>query len=365
MEYREFRAEPVGVNDDGKLHGSALPFNRKTVIGDLKRGGWREEAAPGLTQKSINDGDILFLAHHDMHMPLARTSAGNLSLREESDHLHWEADPVDTSYGRDIRALADAKVLGGVSIGFNAVKDEWRDDAGNPSDKFNGTHRILREIKLIEISAVTKPAYKDTSIMARDELLAEREALAERAASINTAGRKKLASKGHALPDGSYPIPDVSHLHAAAVLAASHHGNWQAAKALIRRRAKALGVDVNTLPGFGKKSGSRSEDAVPETRIKKSTAKRVVQIHVELHQAMDKLKDVDVDELPAGVREAIAFLSSASVHTGHIIDKEKLSANDLTRAGQEPDTSTPDGEDDDVLNRAFAQAQDSHEIGFG
>jgi len=63
--------------------------------------------------------------------------------------------------------------------------------------------------------------------------------------------RRASAAKGHALSDGTYPIPDKKHLHSAAVLAASKHGNWQAAKSLIRKRARDLGVDVNSLPGFG------------------------------------------------------------------------------------------------------------------
>jgi hypothetical protein len=63
--------------------------------------------------------------------------------------------------------------------------------------------------------------------------------------------RRQSAKAGNALPDGSYPIPDVKHLHSAAVLAASGHGNVTAAKALIRKRAKELGVDINSLPGFG------------------------------------------------------------------------------------------------------------------
>jgi hypothetical protein len=63
--------------------------------------------------------------------------------------------------------------------------------------------------------------------------------------------RRALASRGWALDDGTYPIPDKKHLHSAAVLAASKHGNWQAAKSLIRKRARDLGVDVASLPGFG------------------------------------------------------------------------------------------------------------------
>jgi hypothetical protein len=69
--------------------------------------------------------------------------------------------------------------------------------------------------------------------------------------SETAAGRKKAASSGHALPDGSYPIEDKKHLHSAAVLAASGHGNAGAAKTLIRKRARELGVDVKSLPGFG------------------------------------------------------------------------------------------------------------------
>jgi hypothetical protein len=69
--------------------------------------------------------------------------------------------------------------------------------------------------------------------------------------------RRASAKKGHALPDGSYPIPDKKHLHSAAVLAASKHGNWKAAQSLIRKRARELGVELSSLPGFG---GSSDKD---------------------------------------------------------------------------------------------------------
>lgn len=69
--------------------------------------------------------------------------------------------------------------------------------------------------------------------------------------SVTQAERDKAKAAGNSLPDGSYPVNDVHQLHAAAVLAASHHGDWKAAQALIRRRARELGVDVATLPGFG------------------------------------------------------------------------------------------------------------------
>lgn len=65
--------------------------------------------------------------------------------------------------------------------------------------------------------------------------------------NFSTAKRKKLAEKGHALPDGSYPITDTHDLKSAITLAQSGHGNVAAAKRLIKRRAKQLGAE-NMLP---------------------------------------------------------------------------------------------------------------------
>lgn len=53
--------------------------------------------------------------------------------------------------------------------------------------------------------------------------------------------RKKAVAAGNALPDGSYPIPDIAHLKSAITLAQSGHGDVAAAKTLIKRRARELG----------------------------------------------------------------------------------------------------------------------------
>jgi hypothetical protein len=66
------------------------------------------------------------------------------------------------------------------------------------------------------------------------------EPLAKR--SFSAARRRELARRGHALPDGSYPIEDTTDLHNAAILARSGHGNVSAARRLIARRARELNV---------------------------------------------------------------------------------------------------------------------------
>jgi len=60
--------------------------------------------------------------------------------------------------------------------------------------------------------------------------------------TFTAAERKKHAADGNALPDGSYPIPDKDALRRAADLARSGHGDVKAARRLIARRAKELGV---------------------------------------------------------------------------------------------------------------------------
>jgi len=60
--------------------------------------------------------------------------------------------------------------------------------------------------------------------------------------NIDTATRRRLASEGKALPNLSYPIENAEDLGNAATLARSGHGDTGAARTLIARRAKELGV---------------------------------------------------------------------------------------------------------------------------
>lgn len=62
----------------------------------------------------------------------------------------------------------------------------------------------------------------------------------ETARDYTMAERRRLASEGKALPNLSYPINSVEDLKNAIILARSGHGDVDAAKALIRRRAKEL-----------------------------------------------------------------------------------------------------------------------------
>ena len=78
---------------------------------------------------------------------------------------------------------------------------------------------------------------------------------------ISQAERKRIAREGNAVvnPDGhiSYPIENTEDLHNAAVLARTGHGDVEAARRLIARRAKELGVK-NPLESSEKATGGNA-----------------------------------------------------------------------------------------------------------
>lgn len=78
---------------------------------------------------------------------------------------------------------------------------------------------------------------------ALDEIL-----LDDMARQVSTPERKKLADKGHAMSDGSFPIATVQDLlNAIRAIGRAPEGKRAAVKAHIKRRAKALGAE-NRLP---------------------------------------------------------------------------------------------------------------------
>jgi hypothetical protein len=147
------------------------------------------------------------------------------------------------------------------------------DDAGHTS---HATFKALKKKGIPDAKAAAMCAKADKKVKASalaDSLgvilagLSEGDTLVALAAPPGESAedRRSLAAKGRALKDGSYPIPDKKHLHKAAVLAASHHGDWKAAQRLIRKVAREEGVDVNTLPGFG--GDSDKDEKVAATMV--------------------------------------------------------------------------------------------------
>jgi HK97 family phage prohead protease len=157
----EFRA----AESDGK----------KRIEGYFSTFGGIYELWPGATESvdphafddALND-DIRALIDHETRLVLGRNKAGTLELRVDAFGL-WAGIDINEA---DLDAMnLYARVQRGdvsqCSFGFEILseKTDIRDD---------GTvHWTIEKVKLYEVSCVTFPAYKDTSITARQDEYAE------------------------------------------------------------------------------------------------------------------------------------------------------------------------------------------------
>ncbi len=140
----ELRFAPTSLSTNGRtLTGLAAPYNVETRVN-----GKRERIAPGAFRDTLADGhDILLLADHSPSRVLCRTRNGTLTLEERADGLHVIATLPETPTAAEIRGLAEAGSLGGMSIGFFPVEETV--EAGV---------RVLRKVTLAEVSVVASHA---------------------------------------------------------------------------------------------------------------------------------------------------------------------------------------------------------------
>lgn len=157
LEKRSMMQAPELRADDGKktVKGYAAVFNSQTDIG----GYFRESIAPGAFKDAIG-GDVRALVDHDSGRVIGRTKAGTLRLSEDERGLAVEIDLPDTTDGRDLAALVERGDIDGMSFGFNVTHDEWDETGDIPV-------RTIHAVELHEVSAVTWPAYADTTLAMR------------------------------------------------------------------------------------------------------------------------------------------------------------------------------------------------------
>ncbi|MFJ2568173.1 HK97 family phage prohead protease [Streptomyces sp. NPDC087568] len=156
----------VRAEGDGqRFAGYAAVFNSRTAIGNPLRWGFYEEIAPGAFAKTLSEGDARMLIDHDSYYVVSRASAGTLSLTEDDKGLSVDS-ALDTrlSYVQDLAVNLDNRNVTGMSFGFYVIKDEWNTEEieVEGADPVEVDVRVIREVRLIEVSAVTFPAYPET-----------------------------------------------------------------------------------------------------------------------------------------------------------------------------------------------------------
>jgi Escherichia/Staphylococcus phage prohead protease len=173
-------ARPEVRNTDGgseRFDGHAAVFDTRTAIGNPLRWGFYEEISRGAFTKTLSEGDARMLIDHNSYYVVSRVSAGTLRLNEDPIGLHTDS-VLDTelSYVSDLKVNLRNGNITGMSFGFYVVKDDWAEEEVELNDGNTATVevRTIQEVRLVEVSAVTFPAYPTTDAGLRSVALALR-----------------------------------------------------------------------------------------------------------------------------------------------------------------------------------------------
>jgi len=145
--------------------------------------------------KKTNLEDVRFLVNHDQSkIPLARSrrntknSTMQLTVDDEGMEIQVELDVENNTEARNLYSAIERGDITGMSFMFGIEDEEWENlDSDYP------TRHIKAISTVVEVSAVTFPAYEDTSIAARDKSAVDTARLAvdtARSGEVDTSSKK-------------------------------------------------------------------------------------------------------------------------------------------------------------------------------
>ena len=177
----EVRAEEEHA---GRIHGLPIVYDSKTDIGGM----FEEVIDRGALDKA-DLTDVRFLVNHDMSgIPLARSRRNNgnstmkLTHTEKGLEIDVDLDVENNPRAKELYSAIKRGDVTGMSFCFGVNDESWE----NLESEYPTRH--VKEIStVIEVSAVTFPAYEDTSISARDKT-----ALGNAKEAVDTAKRNSL-----------------------------------------------------------------------------------------------------------------------------------------------------------------------------
>ena len=154
IRHSRFRHEERAGGKLPAIVGYSAVFNSDSVL----LGDFIERIRPGAFANSLrNKDDVVALFNHDDNQILGRNTAGTLTVREDQVGLALHILPVSANLSHDIIKHLRAKNLSKMSFAFHVIDDDWTVRNGV-------TIRTLNEVKLIDVSVVTHPAYPAPSV---------------------------------------------------------------------------------------------------------------------------------------------------------------------------------------------------------
>lgn len=167
IELRALPFDVTAINDGDRLTVSGI-VNRLGSVSEILTNPhtgrkFRETIEQGVFTRAIQKAQrVDFLSMHDKNQILSSTDNNSLELRETPQGLQMDASISGTSWGRDTYQLITDGIIKGMSFGMKVLKQDWSmGQDGIPL-------RTIKDIDIFEVSAVRSPAYKSSSIEARD-----------------------------------------------------------------------------------------------------------------------------------------------------------------------------------------------------
>lgn len=161
-----FEVRAQDTEEGSILTGRPIVYNSRTNIGPFD-----EIIETGALDRA-DLTDVRFLVNHNTNMiPLARSRRNNgnstMQLTPDVFGLNMDFVKLDTKNNMDAKALRSAVDRGditGMSFMFSIDEEEWENlESDHP------TRHIKKIGSVVEVSAVTFPAYEDTEINARSK----------------------------------------------------------------------------------------------------------------------------------------------------------------------------------------------------
>lgn len=178
----ELRAENNEQYGD-HITGRPIVYNSRTDLG------WFDEIIEAGALDKTDLKDVRFLVNHNTDMiPLARSRNNNanstmqMSVDDAGMGIRVNLDTENNSEARNLYSAIKRGDISGMSFMFSINDEEWSDlDTDHPTRHIRGIGQVL------EVSAVTFPAYESTEISARDK-----EALESAKATLESARESQL-----------------------------------------------------------------------------------------------------------------------------------------------------------------------------
>lgn len=170
--YVENELRTLTVDDKTVIEGYAAKFNERSQF----MGFYEQIDRRAFDESLAEQANIFALYNHNHDKPLGSTRNGTLELITDDIGLRFKIIPkANTSYLKDVKELVDNGEIRGMSFGFIAMEDDWKDEGGV-------SVRTLKNVSLKEITITPYPAYESSEVALRsmnkfkDEIKNEQEA---------------------------------------------------------------------------------------------------------------------------------------------------------------------------------------------